>query len=212
MGTYPLFRLFQMHAAIRHLSERDPVLAKVIERVGPGEIEFRAPSFDTLVRSIVFQQLSGKVARVIYGRLAGAMPGSQVTPEGILKLRPDRMRRLGLSRQKTAYIRDLARQTAKGKIIFEVLPELPDEEVIARLTMVKGIGVWTAHMFLIFALRRDNVLPTGDLGVRMAIKKAYGLADLPKPREIEELARDWHPYCTTAAWYLWRSLDGQAGI
>ena len=140
------------------------------------------------------------------------MPDRQVTPEGILKLRPDRMRRLGLSRQKTAYIRDLARQTAKGKIIFEALPELPDEEVIARLTMVKGIGVWTAHMFLIFALRRDNVLPTGDLGVRMAIKKAYGLADLPKPREIEELARVWHPYCTAAAWYLWRSLDGQAGI
>ena len=111
-----------MHAAIRHLREQDPVLAKVIARVGPCAIEFRAPSFDTLVRSIVFQQLSGKVARVIYGRLAGAMPGAQVTPEGILKLRPDRMRRLGLSRQNTAYIRDLARQTAKGKIVFEVLP------------------------------------------------------------------------------------------
>ncbi|HKF26111.1 MAG TPA: DNA-3-methyladenine glycosylase [Candidatus Acidoferrum sp.] len=201
-----------MHAAIRHLRSRDPVLAKVIDRVGPGQIEFRAPSFETLVRSIVFQQLSGKVARVIYGRLEAAMPGRQVTPHGILKLRPDRMRRLGLSRQKTAYIRDLARQTAKGKVAFEVLPKLPDEEVIARLTMVKGIGVWTAHMFLIFALRRDNVLPTGDLGVRVAIKKAYGLTDLPKPKEIEELARGWHPYCTAAAWYLWRSLDGQAGI
>ena len=201
-----------MQAAIRHLRQRDPVLAKVIERVGPAEIEFLAPSFETLVRSIVFQQLSGKVARVIHARLVAALPGSQVTPEGILKLRPERMRRLGLSRQKTAYIRDLARQTAKGKIVFAALPDLPDEEVIARLTVVKGIGVWTAHMFLIFALRRDNVLPTGDLGVRMAIKKAYGLADLPKPKEIEELARGWHPYCTAAAWYLWRSLDGPAGM
>src|SRR5260370_4670536 len=138
-----------MHAAIRHLREQGPVLAKVIARVGRCAIEFRAPSFDTLVRSIVFQQLSCKVARVIYGRLAGAMPGAQVTPEGILELRPDRMRRLGLSRQKTTYIRDLARQTAKGRIVFEVFPELPDEEAIARLTTLKGIRLWTAHMFLI---------------------------------------------------------------
>jgi DNA-3-methyladenine glycosylase II len=201
-----------MRIAIRHLKSRDPVLGALIERIGTYRIEFREPSFDTLVRSIVFQQLSGKVARVIYGRLAAAVDGDQVTPEGILKLRPDRMRRLGLSRQKIVYIRDLARQTAKAKIVFESLPELTDAEVIDRLTKVKGIGVWTAHMFLIFALRRHNVLPTGDLGVRSAIKKIYGLADLPKPNEIEELARGWHPYCTVATWYLWRSLDGQAGI
>lgn len=201
-----------MHAAIRHLKTQDPVLAALIERTGPYQIEFREPSFETLVRSIVFQQLSGKVARVIYGRLAGAMPGGRMTPDGVLKLRPDRMRRLGLSRQKTVYIRDLARQTIKGKIVFETLPGLPDEEVIERLTAVKGIGVWTAHMFLIFALRRDNVLPTGDLGVRTAIRKAYGLAELPKTCEVESLARGWHPYCTVACWYLWRSLDGQAGI
>jgi DNA-3-methyladenine glycosylase II len=200
-----------MRTAIRHLKSRDPVLGALIERIGAYRIEFREPSFDTLVRSIVFQQLSGKVARVIYGRLEAAV-GKQVTPEGVLKLRPDRMRRLGLSRQKIAYIRDLARQTAKAKIVFESLPDLTDDEVIERLTQVKGIGMWTAHMFLIFALRRHNVLPTGDLGVRSAIKKVYGLADLPKPDEIEELARGWHPYCTVATWYLWRSLDGQAGI
>jgi len=201
-----------MRTAIRHLKANDPVMGALIGRVGAYSIEFREPTFETLVRSIVFQQLSGKVARVIYGRLADAVDGDRVTPEGVLKLRPDRMRRLGLSRQKIAYIRDLARQTAKAKIVFESLPDLTDEEVIERLTKVKGIGVWTAHMFLIFALRRHNVLPTGDLGVRSAIKKVYGLADLPKPGEIEELARDWHPYCTVATWYLWRSLDGQAGI
>lgn len=212
MGTYSRSKLFQMHAAIRHLKARDPVLGALIERVGPYRIEFREPSFETLVRSIVFQQLSGKVARVIYGRLAGALPEQRITPEGILALGPERMRRLGLSRQKTAYIRDLARQTVKRKVEFELLPDFPDDEVIARLTAVKGIGKWTAQMFLIFALRRHNVLPTGDLGIRSAIKKVYGLAELPKPQEIEELARDWHPYCTVASWYLWRSLDGQAGI
>jgi DNA-3-methyladenine glycosylase II len=200
-----------MHRAIRHLTTKDKVLAALIEKVGPYRIEFRDPTFETLVRSIVFQQLSGKVARVIYDRLKQAVAGD-MTPDGILKLRPEKMRRLGLSRQKTAYIRDLARQTAKGKIIFESLPNLPDAEVIEHLTAVKGIGVWTAHMFLIFALRRDNVLPTGDLGVRSAIRKIYGLADLPTPADVEELARSWHPYCTVASWYLWRSLDGQAGI
>jgi DNA-3-methyladenine glycosylase II len=200
-----------MHRAIRHLTTKDKVLTALIEKVGPYRIEFRDPSFETLVRSIVFQQLSGKVARVIYERLKQAVAGD-MTPNGILKLRPEKMRRLGLSRQKTAYIRDLARQTVKGKIVFESLPNLPDAEVIEHLTAVKGIGVWTAHMFLIFALRRDNVLPTGDLGVRSAIRKMYGLADLPTPGDIEELARSWHPYCTVACWYLWRSLDGQAGI
>jgi DNA-3-methyladenine glycosylase II len=201
-----------MLAAIRHLKLHDPVLGGLIERIGPYAIEYREPSFETLVRSIVFQQLSGKVARVIFDRLAGAMPGRVLTPEGILKLRPERMRRLGLSRQKTTYIRDLARQTSRGKVIFETLAGLGDEEVIEHLTRVKGIGVWTAHMFLIFALQRGNVLPTGDLGVRTAIKKVYGLEEMPKPQEIEKLAGGWHPYCTVAAWYLWRSLDGQAGI
>jgi DNA-3-methyladenine glycosylase II len=201
-----------MQDAIRHLKTRDPVLGALIDRVGPYSIEFREPSFETLVRSIVFQQLSGKVARVIYGRLSAAMPDGLVAPEAVLALRPEKMQRLGLSRQKTSYIRDLARKTASGKIALESFVSLPDEEVIARLTAVKGIGVWTAHMFLIFALRRHNVLPTGDLGVRSAIRNVYGLTDLPKPRKVEELAQSWHPYCTIACWYLWRSLDGQAGI
>lgn len=212
MVTYPRSTLFQMRTAIRHLKTCDPVLGALIERVGPYRIEFREPSFETLVRSIVFQQLSGKVARVIYGRLASVLPDGRVTPEGVLGLRFERMRRLGLSRQKTVYIRDLARHTVKGKVTFEQLPGFPDEDVITHLTAVKGIGEWTAQMFLIFALRRHNVLPTGDLGIRSAIKKAYGLAELPKPHEVEELARGWHPYCTVASWYLWRSLDGQAGI
>jgi DNA-3-methyladenine glycosylase II len=201
-----------MRKAIRHLQAADPVMGGIIERVGRYRIEFHEPGFETLVRSIVYQQLSGRVAQVIFGRLAGAVPDGLLTPENILALRPARMRKLGLSKQKTAYIRDLARRARDGTVDFGELPALPDAEVIERLTQVKGVGVWTAHMFLMFALRRTNVLPTGDLGIRSAIRKAYGLAELPKPDEIEVLGQRWHPYCTVAAWYLWRSLEPNANL
>jgi len=197
-----------MRKAIIHLKKTDPTLRAIIEKAGPYRIEFLDPVFSTLVRSIVFQQLSGNVARVIYKRLVdAAAPGGELTPEAILKLRPAKLRAIGLSKQKSAYILDLARRTREGSVVFETIHQLSDEEVIEHLTAVKGIGVWTAHMFLIFALRRTDVLPTSDLGVRMAIRKAYQLPELPKPAEIEELARPWRPYCTVAAWYLWRSLD-----
>jgi len=200
-----------MQKAIHHLRRSDPVLAGIIDRVGDYRIEFRDPDFETLVKSIVYQQLSGRVANVIFGRLARAV-GGKITPENILKLRPARMRAVGLSGQKTEYIRDLARHTRDGRVRFEELPELPDEEVMARLTAVKGIGVWTAHMFLIFALRRHDVLPTGDLGIRNAIRKAYGLEALPLPGEIESMAERWRPFCTVASWYLWRSLEPNANL
>lgn len=200
-----------MKDAILHLKRRDPVLSEIIERVGDYRIQFRDPVFETLVRSIVYQQLSGKVASVIFGRLQAAVSGG-ITPESILKLRPARMRKLGLSAQKTLYIRDLARHTRDGEVIFEELPGLSDVEVIERLTRVKGIGVWTAHMFLMFALQRPNVLPTGDLGIRSAMRKAYGLQEMPLPAEMEEIARRWHPYCSVASWYLWRSLEQTAAI
>jgi DNA-3-methyladenine glycosylase II len=148
---------------------------------------------------------------VIFGRLSAAVK-DVVTPDTILKLRPSRMRSLGLSTQKTAYIRDLARHTRAGTVVFEELPALPDDEVIQRLTQVKGIGVWTAHMFLIFALQRADVLPTGDLGIRNAMRKAYNLESLPTPDEMEQMARAWRPYCSVASWYLWRSLEGDANL
>ena len=200
-----------MQTAIHHLRGCDPVLCDIINRVGDYRMEFREPEFATLVRSIVYQQLSGRVASVIFGRLVQAA-GGKLTPETILKLRPARMRSAGLSGQKTAYIRDLARHTRDGRVVFEELPELNDEQVIERLTQVKGIGVWTVHMFLMFALRRTDVLPTGDLGIRMAIQRAYGMPELPKPAEIENLAEAWRPYCTVASWYLWRSLEGIAKV
>jgi len=186
-------------------------MGSIIERVGSYRIQYREPQFESLVRSIVYQQLSGRVASVILGRLLEAVKGS-VTPESILKLRPARMRGLGLSTAKTAYIRDLARHTRDRRVVFEELDALADEEVIERLTQVKGIGTWTAHMFLIFALRRPDILPVGDLGVRSAIRKAYGLEALPGPVEMEAIAACWRPYCSVASWYLWRSLDGPAAM
>ena len=146
-----------MRKAIEHLKRADAVIAGIIETVGPYRIEHLEPNFETLARSIVYQQLSGKVARVIFGRLAAAA-GDQMTPEAVLRLRPARMRKLGLSKQKVAYIRDLARRTRDGQVDFAALPSLGDSDVTERLTRVKGIGVWTAHMFLIFALRRLDVL------------------------------------------------------
>ena len=200
-----------MTEALVHLKRADPVLRRIITEVGPYRIEFRDPGFETLVKSIVYQQLSGRVASVIFNRLVHAAGGT-ITPESILNVRPVRMRAAGLSAQKTAYIRDLARQTRDRRVIFEELPDLSDEQVTERLTQVKGIGVWTAHMFLIFALRRPNVLPTGDLGIRNAIRRAYALTVLPKPAEIETLAEPWRPYRTVASWYLWRSLEGDANL
>ena len=200
-----------MKEAIQHLRRSDQILSEIIERVGDYGIQFRDPDFDTLVKSIVYQQLSGRVASVIFGRLAKAA-GGKLTPQNILKMRPARMRALGLSKQKTAYIRDLARHTRDGRVIFEELAALDDAAVIERLTQVKGIGVWTAHMFLIFALRRTDVLPTGDLGIRNAMRKAYGMTEPPTPTEMESLALRWRPYCSVACWYLWRSLETDANL
>ena len=174
-------------------------------------MQYREPSFETLVRSIVYQQLSGKVASVIFSRLHEASGEETLTPAGIMRLRPLRMRKAGLSAQKTLYIRELAKHTNKGKVVFESIHELEDLLVVEHLTQVKGIGVWTAQMFLMFALQRPDVLPCGDLGIRMAMKKAYGLEELPKPAEMERIAEVWKPYRSFACWYLWRSLDVSAG-
>ena len=200
-----------MKEAIHHLRRNDPVLAEIIRRVGDYRIEFREPGLETLVKSIVYQQLSGRVASIIFGRLVKAA-GGELTPASILKLRPERMRKLGLSKQKTEYIRDLARHTRDRRVVFDELAGLSDAEVIERLTEVKGIGVWTVHMFLMFALRRTDVLPVGDLGIRNAIKAAYGLKESPTPADVEAMGARWRPYCTVASWYLWRSLEPNANL
>jgi DNA-3-methyladenine glycosylase II len=195
-----------MRKAVNHLKKSDAILASVIARVGSCQVAYREPTFEALARSIVFQQLSTKAARTIYGRLEEAA-GGKITPEAIQNLGVGEMRRCGLSKQKIGYIRDLADHAISGKVDFAKLPEMSDEEVIVALTDIKGVGVWTAHMFLIFALRRPNVLPVGDLGVRTAIQRLYRKRKLPSPAQMERLAESWHPYCSYAAWYLWRSLE-----
>jgi DNA-3-methyladenine glycosylase II len=201
-----------MRKAINHLKKADPVMAAIITKAGPYRMQYREPVFQTLVRSIVYQQLSGKAALTIFNRLAAGAKVNPMTPEAILKLRPQKMRALGLSKQKIVYIRELARLTRDGDIQFERLPEMEDAAIIETLTRVKGVGVWTVQMFLMFALQRPNVLPVGDLGVRAAMKKAYGLRDLPKPQEMERIAAAWHPYRSIASWYLWRSLENQGAM
>jgi DNA-3-methyladenine glycosylase II len=195
-----------MRKAINHLKKCDPVLRGIMERVGPFRMEYGLPQFSSLAEAIVYQQLNGKAAETIFKRFA-TLAGQPLTPEGILKLSDEQLRGVGLSKQKSAYLKDLAQKTAAGVLDFSKLPELPDEEVIEHLTQVKGIGVWTAHMFLIFSLRRLNVLPTGDYGVQMALKRHYRKRKLPKPKDIEKIARAWEPYRSVACWYMWRSLD-----
>lgn len=195
-----------MRKAILHLKRNDPVLAAIIDRVGPLELFYRDPTFASLVRSITFQQLNGKAARVIFERLLNAVGGA-ITPESILSISEEQMRACGLSKQKLTYTRDLAAKTLSGEITFEKLPKMSDAEVIEHLTRVKGIGVWSAQMFLMFALRRENVMPTTDYGIQAAIKKAYRKRKWPTPKDMLKLSRKWEPYCTLACYYLWRSLD-----
>ncbi|HYP04692.1 MAG TPA: DNA-3-methyladenine glycosylase [Bryobacteraceae bacterium] len=195
-----------MRKAIDHLRRADPILAAIIDRVGPYKATFIDPEFGSLVRSIVYQQLSGKAAATIFGRLLDAT-GRPLTPDSILALDTDRLRTLGLSKQKAAYIRDLAEKTAAREVVFEKFPTMTDKQIVESLTRVKGIGVWTVQMYLMFALRRPDVLPTGDLGIRNAIQKAYNLDAPPTPAQMEEIGACWRPYCSIASWYLWRSLE-----
>ena len=195
-----------MRKAINHLKKSDPVMRAIIERVGPCRMEFSEPTFHSLAEAIVYQQLNGKAAVIIFKRFADAA-GDPVTPAGILKLSEQQLRAVGLSKQKSSYLRDLAEKTKTGLLEFGRLPDLPNDEIIQHLTQVKGVGVWTAHMFLMFTLRRPDVLPTGDYGVQVAIKKHYRKRKLPKPKDMEKIAKPWSPYRSIACWYLWRSLD-----
>jgi DNA-3-methyladenine glycosylase II len=195
-----------MRKAILYLKKSDPVMRAIIERVGAYRIEYGEPTFHSLAESILYQQLNGKAAVTIFKRFTD-QTGDPVTPEGILKLTDAQMRAVGLSKQKTSYLRDLAEKTKAGLLDFRQLENLSDDEVIEHLTQVKGVGVWTAHMFLMFTLRRPDILPTGDYGVQMAIKKYYRKRKLPKPKDMEKIAKAWVPYRSIACWYLWRSLD-----
>jgi DNA-3-methyladenine glycosylase II len=195
-----------MRKAIEHLKKSDPILRAIIAHVGPCRMEFGPPEFHSLAEAIVYQQLNGKAAVTIFQRFA-ALAGAPLTPEGILKLTDAQMRSVGLSKQKSSYLKDMAARASRGDLDFSRLPGMTDDEVIEHLTQVKGVGVWTAQMFLIFTLRRPDVLPTGDYGVQMAIQKHYKKRQLPKPEQMKKIAKPWEPYRSVACWYLWRSLD-----
>jgi DNA-3-methyladenine glycosylase II len=195
-----------MRKAINYLKKCDPVLCAIIERVGAFRMEYGPPEFHSLAEAIVYQQLHGKAAVTIFKRFT-VLAGEPLTPEGILKLSDEQLRSVGLSKQKSSYLKDLAAKTAAGALDFSKLLEMPDADVIEHLTQVKGIGVWTAQMFLMFTLKRPDVLPTGDYGVQAAMKKHYRKRKMPKPKDMEKIARAWAPYRSVACWYLWRSLD-----
>lgn len=195
--------------AVNHLRKSDPVMAKIIAEIGPCRYEVKnfGTHFDALCRSIIYQQLSTKAAGTIHGRFLELFADRAPSPEALLDLPHDPLRGVGLSRQKASYLRDLAAKVHTGALPLGHLDTLPDQEVIDYLVQVKGIGVWTAQMFLMFRLGRLDVLPDLDLGIRNAIRKAYRVRSIPNAKRIAKIGAPWRPYASIACWYLWRSLD-----
>jgi DNA-3-methyladenine glycosylase II len=194
--------------ARRLLIRRDPILSATIRRIGVCGMASRQHTdhLTALVRSIVGQQLSSKAAATIFGRFCDLFPHRQISVAGIAALDDAALRGVGLSGQKLGYLRDLCARIADGRLQLDELEALPDEEVIARLTAVKGFGRWTAEMFLMFRLHRPDVLPVGDLGISTAVQRIYRLRQRPKPNRLTKIGEVWRPYRSVACWYLWESL------
>jgi DNA-3-methyladenine glycosylase II len=198
--------------ATEHLRAADPVLRDLIDRIGPLDEDARRrgrpdDAYGALLRAIVGQQLSTRAARAIYARVLDLFGGRVPKPTELLAIEPDVLRAAGLSRAKVAYLRDLAQRVETGQLEIDHLTDLPDDEVSAQLLAVKGLGRWTVDMFLMFHLRRPDVVASGDLGIRRAVELAYGLPARPSIAEVERIAEPWRPYRTTACVYLWESLD-----
>jgi DNA-3-methyladenine glycosylase II len=193
--------------AIRHLREADPYLCAIIDRVGPCLLEPRTDRFGTLVRAIIGQQISSKAAASIHGRLV-EIGGEPHRPERLIELGEAALRGVGLSGVKARYVLNLAEAVATAAVPLDAIDDSwTDAEVVGALVSIKGIGVWTAEMFLIFALGRPDVLPVGDLGVRVGLRDRHGLTELPRPGDCHALAEMWRPYRSVASWYLWRAIE-----
>lgn len=193
--------------ALRHLRKSDPVLADVIRRVGAFQLEPRRGRFQSLVRSILAQQISTAVARSMLRKLEARLAPSKLTPVSLGQLSFEDLRAIGLSRQKATYLQDLTEKVVSKTVKLHRVHRLTDEEIIEELIQVKGIGRWTVQMFLIFCLGRPDVFAPDDFGLRSAIQRLYGLPELPKRAEAEEIAAPWRPHSTVASWYLWWSLE-----
>jgi DNA-3-methyladenine glycosylase II len=195
--------------AVAHLRRVDPVMERVIDRVGSCRLRPRSEGthFDHIARAIVYQQLSGKAASTIHGRVLALLNGPPIHPGTLISTPDEPLRAAGLSRQKISYLRDLAARSANGALKIDLLHELSDEEIASQLVQVKGIGIWTAQMFLMFRLGRPDILPGSDLGIRKGVQIAYRMRKLPTPKQVEQIGARWAPYRTIASWYLWRLLD-----
>jgi DNA-3-methyladenine glycosylase II len=204
----PRARRVTPREAARQLAERDPVIARLVADAGPPSFPARTEThFGTLVRAITFQQLAGPAARAILGRVIAALDG-EVGPEGLMALPDETLRGAGLSAAKVASLRDLAARVLDGAVVLDPrrLARLTDDEIVAQLSSVRGIGQWTAQMFLIFELRRLDVWPTGDLGVRRGYGLAWGIP-MPTPKQLDALGEPYHPYRSVVAWYCWRASE-----
>lgn len=197
----------EIERGVKHLRRADPVMRNVIRRAGPFALKVKRDRFQALVYSILSQQISTKAAAAVRQKLHRLLDPEGLTPERVSSLSPDELRSAGLSRQKAAYVLDLAERVHTGDLPLNRLARLSDDAVIDALVEVKGVGVWTAHMFLIFSLGRLDVLPHGDYGVRSAIQNLYGLEALPDRQTCFRIAEPWRPYASIASWYCWRSLE-----
>jgi DNA-3-methyladenine glycosylase II len=203
---------FSILDALTHLRQVDPHLGALIDRVGAYDAPRRSDPYAALVRAILFQQLAGAAASAIQKRFFALHdPVDRApTPEQMLDLTDEQFRTAGISRQKMGYLRDLALHVADGRLDLKALPALPDEDVIERITAVKGLGEWSAHMFLMFHLGRPDVLPAGDLGVRSGMRVTYGLESVPTPKEALLIGQKWAPYRSVGSWYMWRAIEPPA--
>ncbi len=200
-----------LEQAAQELCRSDPALARLIARIGPCQLRTtpRGHYFRALVEAILYQQLSGKAAATILSRFRALYPSGRFPTAGqIISTPQSRLRAAGLSKQKISYLKDLSARVLDGSFPLRRLAVLKDEEVIGHLTQVKGIGRWTAEMFLMFCLGRTDVLPLQDLGIRKAAQKAYGFRSPPSAHTLERLGRRWKPFRSVACWYLWASVDG----
>ncbi|CAL1363200.1 unnamed protein product [Linum trigynum] len=212
----PLSTEGEIAVALNHLRKSDPLLASLIDRHAPPKFDTSKPPFTSLARSIIFQQLATNAAQSIYARFlalcvgGGGGGGGEILPDAVLALTASQLREAGVSGRKAGYLHDLAGKFRDGSLSDSAILEMSEEALLERLTAVKGIGVWSVHMFMIFSMHKPDVLPVGDLGVRKGVQSLYGLKGLPEAAEMEMVCEKWRPYRSVGAWYMWRLVEANA--